>query len=65
VRAWQAQARAGHWPALLADLMARHYDPLYERSMQRHFSGLSRAQTIELPDGAPATLRAVACDMLV
>jgi tRNA 2-selenouridine synthase len=64
VRAWQAQARAGQWTEVFADLMTRHYDPLYERSMERHFSGLALARTVEVPDGAPATLRAVARDML-
>nr|ALV86302.1 tRNA 2-selenouridine synthase [uncultured bacterium 4] len=60
VRAWQALARDGRWADVFADLMSRHYDPLYERSMQRHFSGLAQARTVGLCDGKPATLRAVA-----
>lgn len=64
VRAWQAMAREGRWADVFADLMCRHYDPLYERSMQRHFSGLDQARPVELVDGAPASLRAVARDLL-
>jgi tRNA 2-selenouridine synthase len=64
VRTWQALAREGRWADVFADLMSHHYDPLYERSMQRHFSGLAQARPVELADGAPDTLRAVARDLL-
>jgi tRNA 2-selenouridine synthase len=64
VRGWQSLAREGRWAEVFADLMRRHYDPLYERSMQRHFSGLAQARLIELIDGAPATLRALARELL-
>jgi tRNA 2-selenouridine synthase len=36
--------------------MAEHYDPLYERSMKRHFAGLAGAPVVELADGGPAAL---------
>lgn len=35
VARWQAMARAGEWQALLPELMSRHYDPLYDKSMGR------------------------------
>ena len=69
VAGWQAQARAGEWPALLADLMQRHYDPLYARSLQRSYGSLAGATTVDLGDAGPAALDAavglvlgVACD---
>ena len=48
---WQAQARGGPWPELIGELMALHYDPLYERSMKRSYPGLDQAPRIELPTG--------------
>jgi tRNA 2-selenouridine synthase len=56
VQHWQAMARAGRWAELFALLMAEHYDPLYERSMQRHFAGLAVAPVVDLADGGPASL---------
>jgi tRNA 2-selenouridine synthase len=61
---WQGLARAGSWPELFAELMRDHYDPLYERSMQRHFAGLQEAAVIDLADGAPETLQAAARALL-
>jgi tRNA 2-selenouridine synthase len=60
VARWQATARAGQWAELFAELMREHYDPLYERSMQRNFAGLARAQAIELADASAASLQAAA-----
>lgn len=61
---WQALARSGRWAEVYADLMARHYDPLYQRSMDRHFAGLAAARTIRLADAGPAALRAAAEQLL-
>jgi tRNA 2-selenouridine synthase len=55
---WQALARAGQWPEMLAALMAEHYDPLYERSMQRNFRALGEAATVDLADGGADALDA-------
>jgi tRNA 2-selenouridine synthase len=56
VHGWQALARGGHWAELFAHLMAEHYDPLYDRSMRRHFETLALAPRIALADGGPAAL---------
>lgn len=64
VARWQGMARAGQWADLFAELMREHYDPLYERSMQRHFARLPDAPVVELADGAPGTLRAAARTLL-
>jgi tRNA 2-selenouridine synthase len=60
VAQWQAQARAGQWPGLFAELMAQHYDPLYLRSSERHFAGYADAMNLDVADGRPETLAAAA-----
>ena len=64
VAAWQAQARAGDWPGVFAELMREHYDPGYERSLNHHFSGLDTAHTLDLPDGGPQAMQAAARSLL-
>ena len=64
VARWQAMARAAQWPELFGQLMREHYDPLYERSMRRHFAGLSQSPQVALADGAEATLHAAARELL-
>ena len=60
---WQARARSGQ-PVELAgvveELLTLHYDPVYERSMQRNFAHYGQARTVALPDGEPPTLQAAA-----
>jgi len=58
VAAWKALAREGRWAELLGELMARHYDPLYDRSMQRNFQALAEAPAIDLGDGSSGALAA-------
>ncbi len=64
VAAWQAQARAGDWAGLFADLMQRHYDPLYLRSTERNFAGAAQALQLDLRDGHPDTLARAAADLV-
>jgi len=64
VSAWQAQARAGRWREVFAQLMQQHYDPLYERSLKRSFRQLDAGATIELRDGEPESLRKAAEQIL-
>jgi tRNA 2-selenouridine synthase len=64
VRRWQSQARQGLWASVFAELMTQHYDPLYERSMQRHFEGLQTAQTVVLLDARQDTVAAVARQLI-
>ena len=37
VTAWRAQVRHGDWDAVVAELLAAHYDPAYEQSIGRHY----------------------------
>ena len=61
---WQAQARAGDWATLFAELMREHYDPLYLRSMANHFNGYAQALPIDLADGEAPTLQTVATQLI-
>jgi len=58
VARWQAMARAGTWCDLLAELMQKHYDPLYARSLERSYGALSGATEVDLDDGSRAALDA-------
>ena len=63
VEAWQARARsgqAGELAGVVQELLTLHYDPVYERSMQRNFSHYGQALTVALNDGDAATLQAAA-----
>lgn len=60
VEHWQAEARAGRVAAVVEALLTQHYDPIYQRSMQRNFAGFAAARAVEMPDAAPATLAAAA-----
>jgi len=61
---WQALAQAGLWADVFGQMMREHYDPLYNRSMDRHYSGLSTAHAVHLADGGPAALQAAARALL-
>jgi tRNA 2-selenouridine synthase len=60
VQRWQAMARAGALREVVQDLLAEHYDPGYQRSMERNFAGFATALPLDLPDGDAATLAAAA-----
>ncbi len=57
VEHWQSLAREGRWAEVFAELMHRHYDPMYLKSMQRNYAGVANAQTIVLRDGGEQALR--------
>lgn len=60
VLAWQAAARAGRTGEVFLDLMHRHYDPTYERSIERNFAGHANARVVTLHDVTPAAVAAAA-----
>lgn len=57
---WQALAHGGDGHTLVRELLELHYDPVYTKSMRRHFAQFDAAQPVELADAAPATLAAAA-----
>lgn len=64
VAAWQAQARAGDWAGVVQALLNEHYDPRYEESMRRNFAAYAMAPVWHIENGSPATLDAVAAQMV-
>ena len=48
IDAWQAMALDGRMPELVDDLLVRHYDPAYLRSIDRNFAQYPQAQALEL-----------------
>jgi tRNA 2-selenouridine synthase len=65
VQRWQAQARSGDWAAVFGDMMLAHYDPLYNRSMDRHYAGYAQARPVDLADGSAPVLADAARALLV
>jgi tRNA 2-selenouridine synthase len=53
---WQQRARAGERHAVVEELLTLHYDPVYERSMQRNYTQFAEALELPLADAGPAAL---------
>ena len=47
---WHALANGGAMPELVEQLLVAHYDPAYERSIERNFIQFSRAAVLKLGD---------------
>jgi tRNA 2-selenouridine synthase len=60
---WQLRARGGDVADVVQELLTLHYDPVYERSMQRNFAGFDRQPLLHLPDAEAATLSAAAAQL--
>ncbi len=56
---WDAAARAGDFDTLVADLLSRHYDPMYSRSITRNFPRVDEAISV-----VPAAIDAGAFDVI-
>jgi tRNA 2-selenouridine synthase len=61
---WHAQAHAGQWGPLFADLMASHYDPLYLRSMGRNYD-VSGARSLAVASETRSSYRDAAQALLL
>lgn len=64
VQQWQAVARSGEHAQVFAELMARHYDPGYLRSLSNQFRGFDTAEVLDLADGSEQSLRAAAARLM-
>lgn len=66
LKRWEDFARTKQWDALIGELLDLHYDPLYTRSLQRHFfaGGAAGAGTIEVADTSTAAFAALAPDVI-
>lgn len=61
---WRAWALNRALPALYAELMALHYDPLYARSTAAHFLRYAQVERIGCDDLSPAGIEALADRLL-
>ena len=61
---WQALARNGQWAEVFDQLMREHYDPLYGRSMDRHYGGLWASRPLLLADGSAPTVQQAAREVM-
>lgn len=57
---WQAWAHEGALPALFAELVDQHYDPLYARSQRQNFARLGEAPRVATDDLSEAGIEALA-----
>ena len=57
---WQAWAQARELAPLFAQLMALHYDPLYERSQSRNLYRWEQRQSVQAQDLSDAAISALA-----
>ncbi len=61
---WDALVDAGDWPALVAELLEHHYDPLYRRSQGRNYARFAAAPRFATDDLGPAGLERLARQIL-
>lgn len=61
---WQALVEARDWPALVAELLEKHYDPLYRRSQGRNYAHFAEAPRFATDDLSPAGLERLARQIL-
>ena len=61
---WNALIDARDWPALVAELLAQHYDPLYKRSQGKNYVCFPEAPCFATDDLSPAGLKELASRIL-
>lgn len=61
---WQGYATAGAWRELVGELLEHHYDPLYQRSQHRNYSGTATPLKFSTDDLTPLGVEAVARNIL-
>ncbi|MFO1325083.1 MAG: tRNA 2-selenouridine(34) synthase MnmH [Burkholderiales bacterium] len=61
---WVALARAGDFDPVVEELLVRHYDPAYVRSIERNFPRCAHAPTLTPAAISPAAFAALAHDLV-
>jgi len=64
IGAWKACVDRSAWPELVADLLANHYDPAYQRSTRKNFPRLADARVLRLASLAPEAIERAARELL-
>jgi tRNA 2-selenouridine synthase len=60
---WAALAEAHDWDTLIGELLERHYDPLYSRSLAAHFAPARDARRVDITDVSHAAFAALATEL--
>jgi tRNA 2-selenouridine synthase len=60
IESWQAAASAGDFDTLVGDLLDRHYDPVYGRSIERNFPNAPQARNVVPQDISMPAFRTLA-----
>jgi tRNA 2-selenouridine synthase len=61
---WQTLAERGDWDTLVGELLESHYDPLYRRSMARHFANDGPGTSFSLRNPSTAGFASLVADVL-
>jgi len=61
---WDDAARAGDFDTLIDELLVRHYDPTYSRSLEQNFPRSAEALTVTPASISPAALRKLAREVI-
>ncbi len=64
IERWRDAAARGEFDALVAELLERHYDPMYAQSIARNFPRVGEALVVHAGEASDATFRALAGDVL-
>lgn len=63
IERWLALARAGEWEGLVEELLERHYDPAYRRSIARNFTAYGEAAHYQVDPLAPGAYGTLATEL--
>lgn len=61
---WEALSAGGHWDALIGELLETHYDPLYGRSLARHFPAAGSDVELSVDDASTAAFARLAAELI-
>jgi tRNA 2-selenouridine synthase len=61
---WMSQVEQGQWDALVADLLANHYDPAYRRATLKNFERLAQAELLRPAKLDAASLAQMAAQLV-
>lgn len=64
VEGWLSLAHAGRWEEFVQVLLHEHYDPLYDKSMQRNFAALEQAPAVNLTGNDGDAIESAALELM-
>jgi tRNA 2-selenouridine synthase len=64
IEEWQYMVRSGQTDQVVKDLLVKHYDPTYARSVERNFVCWPQAQHLSLKDRHALTFKALATQLM-